>query len=80
VIALGTVYAANASWDRGTLVARWEMPDPATIVGSEGDIRSAFENTFDRLGSCIRSLLALPLDQLTDQVLLQELALIGQKP
>jgi arsenate reductase len=80
VIALGSGYAANASWDRSTLVARWEMPDPAAVVGSEEDIRFAFEKTFAGLGSRIRSLLALPLDRLTDQVMLQELALIGEKP
>ena len=79
VIALGTMYDANASWSRDTLVAHWQMPDPAVAAGSEADIRLVFDQTFDTLASRIRRFLALPLSELTDQVLLRELALIGEE-
>ena len=78
LIALGDVYAARAHWPEDTLIGRWDMPDPAAVVGSDLDIRVAFEGAFETLKTRIQTFLALPFGQLTDQALLQELARIGE--
>ena len=47
-------------------------------VGSDIDIRVAFEETFGTLKTLIQMFLALPFGQLTDRALLQELSRIGE--
>lgn len=81
LIALRDVYAASTDWSHETsrtVVARWYMPDPATVAGSDVRIRLACEEAFGTLESRIRKFLALPLEQLTDAELSQELALFGK--
>src|SRR3974390_487781 len=39
LIVLSCVYAARANWPHDTIVARWNMPDPAAVVGTEIDSR-----------------------------------------
>jgi protein-tyrosine-phosphatase len=79
VIALCEVYATNAAWPAGTLISRWPMSDPATAVGTELDIRNAFEATFVILHARVQRFLALPIDQLDDGILTSELARIGEQ-
>jgi len=52
-------------------------PDPADVVGSEVDVRVAFEKAFGTLDLRIRKFLALPLGQLKGRALVQELERIG---
>lgn len=78
VIALRDVYATRANWPHDTLIVRWHMPDPGAAVGSEIDIRAAFEEAFRTLRTRIDKFLALPFDQLHDQALFQELTWIGK--
>ena len=83
LISLGEVNGDKLNWEYGggeLVRARWEMPDPATVVGSDTDIRLAFEEAFGTLESRIRKFLALPLGRLTDRALSRDLALIGDEP
>lgn len=76
----GDLYATQAQWPEGTLIGHWIMPDPGAVVGSDIDLRAAFEEAFGTLQARIQRFLALPVGQLTDQALLQELARIGELP
>jgi arsenate reductase (thioredoxin) len=83
LITLSEVDGASAIWDRDTIrpmKAHWGMPDPTAVVGSEIDIRVAFEEAFATLDSRIRRFLALPLSHLNDRALAQELERIGEGP
>jgi arsenate reductase len=84
LITLCEVEAAKANWgyDNSRLVkAHWAMLDPSSIdAARDVDIRMAFEEAFGTLESRIRKFLALPLDQLTDEALSRELAVIGGEP
>ena len=57
--------------------AHWGLPDPAHVVGTQEEIRAAFEDTYESLKNRINTMLALPLDQLTDQELAVKLNEIG---
>jgi arsenate reductase len=78
VITLGDVYVAKVRWPRDTQIANWKMPDPADVVGSEVDVRVAFEKAFGTLDLRIRQFLSLPLGQLKGRALVQELERIGE--
>jgi protein-tyrosine-phosphatase len=78
VIALSDVYAATANWPRDTQVARWNIVDPADVVGSESEVRAVFDEVFGTLDRRIRQFLALPLEQLEGRALVQELERIAQ--
>lgn len=83
LISLCEVDGDKVNWEYGggeVVRGRWEMPDPATVVGSDVDIRLAFEEAFGTLESRIRKFLVLPLGRLTDRALSRELALIGDEP
>ncbi len=66
------VYLNNA------IRAHWGLSDPAHVTGTEEQIKAAFENTYTALEQCIKKMLALPLDDLTDQQLLEQLDDIGK--
>jgi len=78
LIALCDVCATATNWGHDTLIAQWKMPDPAIVVGSEIDIRVAFEEAYGTLDSRIRQFLALPLGNLNAPALAQELQRIGE--
>jgi arsenate reductase (thioredoxin) len=81
LITLCDVYAAKSNWDHDplrTVKAHWPTAQPETVVGGETEIRLAFEEAFVTLEARIRRFLALSLDRLSDEVLSQELAQIGQ--
>jgi arsenate reductase len=83
LIALGdpSAYAMGVNWNRPgvqTAKAHWPTPDPEAVVGGETRIRLACEEVFALLEARIRKFLALPLDRLSDEALLQQLARIGQ--
>lgn len=78
LIALCDVNAAKAHWHEDTLIARWNMPDPGAVVGSDIDIRLAFEEAFGTLQTRIQKFLALPLGTLNAPALARELYRIGE--
>ena len=80
LIALTDVYAVEANWNEDTLIGYWNVPDPGAVVGSEGEIRLAFDEAFAMLRTRVQMFLALPFDQLNDQALSRELAWIGGLP
>jgi protein-tyrosine-phosphatase len=81
LITLSAVGGAKSNWDRDAIrptKAHWGMPDPTAVVGSEADIRVAFEAAFATLDVRIRQFLALPLEQLNGRALAQELQRVGE--
>lgn len=82
LVTLSDVDEAKANWDRDPVrpvMAHWGMTDPATIVGSEMDIRVAFEQAFSTLDWRIRRFLSLlPLGDLNGRALTQALERIGE--
>jgi arsenate reductase len=83
LIALGNpnAYAMGIDWNQPgvrTAKAHWPTPDPEAVVGSETEVRLACEEVFALLEARIRRFLALPLDRLSDEALLQALARIGE--
>ena len=79
LIALSDVYAAESNWGPNTIIARWDMRDPADVAGAPADIWLEFEEAYKLLESRIRKFLALTSPRLTDRALSQELALIGEQ-
>jgi hypothetical protein len=83
LIALGdpNAYAMGVNWNQPgirTAKAHWPTPYPEAVVGGETEIRLACEEVFALLEARIRKFLALPLDRLSDEALLQALARIGE--
>lgn len=60
-----------------TVRAHWGLPDPAHIIGSEEEIRLAFQATYDALNDRVDKMLALPLETLTKAELAESLNRIG---
>jgi len=79
LITLGEVYASRVNWSPNTLIANWNTPDPAALVGQESDIRSAFEETYGKLQTRIQRFLALQWEGMEDPVLQEALADIGSR-
>jgi arsenate reductase len=79
LIILSDVEGAGTKWEtvRPTK-AHWGMPDPSAVVGSEIDIRVAFEEAFLTLEARIREFLALPFESLDGRSLTLELERIGR--
>lgn len=49
--------------------AHWGLPDPAHVEGTEAEVIAAFESTYSALEKRIKEMLALPLEDLTDNEL-----------
>jgi protein-tyrosine-phosphatase len=79
LITLGDVYAADADWPRDTLKVRWDTPDPAEVVGSDVDIKLAFEEAYRTLHARVQRFLSLDFGHLDDPALLQVVARIGEQ-
>ena len=63
---------------QSALRAHWGLPDPASVTGSEATIKAAFQATYDALKARIERLLELPLEQLSDRQLVEQLNAIGR--
>ena len=59
------------------LRAHWGLPDPAGVSGSEQEVTAAFRATHDALKRRIERFLALPLESLSQQDLVEKLNRIG---
>ena len=79
LITLGAVYAAHADWPRDTLKVRWDIPDPAEVVGSDVDVKLAFEEAYETLHGRIQRFLSLQFDPLDDRALWLALARTGEQ-
>ncbi|KAK0350082.1 hypothetical protein LTR94_030473, partial [Friedmanniomyces endolithicus] len=44
----------------------WGLDDPGHVVGTEEEIESAFEQTYDIINARIKAFLSLPLEELKD--------------
>ncbi len=60
------------------LRAHWGLPDPAHVTGTDDQIKAAFVSTYTALQKRIKKMLALPLEKLSDQQLVDELNAIGK--
>ena len=59
------------------LRAHWGLPDPAGVSGSEEEVKAAFQATYGAVKRRIERLLALPLESLSEQELVDRLNAIG---
>ena len=60
--------------------AHWGLPDPAHVEGTEAEVVAAFESTYSALEKRIKEMLALPLEDLTDnelKILLNDIGKMG---
>jgi arsenate reductase len=60
--------------------AHWGLPDPAHVEGTEAEVIAAFESTYSSLEKRIKEMLALPLEDLTDnelKILLNDIGKMG---
>jgi arsenate reductase len=60
--------------------AHWGLPDPAHVEGTEAEVIAAFESTYSALEKRIKEMLALPLEDLTDnelKILLNDIGKMG---
>ena len=57
--------------------AHWGLPDPAHITGTDEEIASAFQATFDALSARINKMLALTIEDMTSADITKALNGIG---
>lgn len=58
--------------------AHWGLPDPADVTGCDAEVDAAFEETWEALTARVEAFLALPLDDLDQKQLADQLVTIGQ--
>ncbi len=59
------------------VIAHWGMPDPAAVVGSEDEIRRAFDDTVMVISRRLDLFLALPIEKLSRLALEHRVKAIG---
>lgn len=64
-------------WPGKPVTVHWGMPDPAAVIGSEGEIAEAFAKTYRDLHHRINKLVALPIHELNASALKHELKRIA---
>ena len=64
-------------WPGQPITAHWGMPDPASVQGSDAEVRKAFLDTFITLRRRIQLLLSLPLASLDILAIKREIRDIG---
>ena len=58
--------------------AHWGLADPAHIKGTDDEVHAAFEETYQAMERRINKMLALPLEELSEQELAEKLNDIGK--
>ena len=58
--------------------AHWGLADPAHIKGTDDEVHAAFEKTYQAMERRINKMLALPLEELSEQELAEKLNDIGK--
>jgi arsenate reductase (thioredoxin) len=61
-----------------TIRAHWGLPDPAHVMGTEEEIETAFQATFDALKSRINQMIALPIETMDGTEIVSALNAIGK--
>ena len=51
-------------WHGAPVTAHWGVPDPATVKGTDGEIRKAFDDAYRVLQHKLKLLVALPVSRL----------------
>lgn len=65
-------------WPGHPMTVHWGLPDPAATIGTEAEIRAAFDDTFAMLASRIRAFVKMPLEDMSPEAIKRELQLLGQ--
>lgn len=65
-------------WPGHPATAHWGVPDPAAVDGSDAEIRAAFSETYGKMRSRISAFLNLPLADLDEYALKEQLEAIGK--
>ena len=60
------------------VIAHWGMPDPSTVVGTEEEMRRAFDDTLLTISRRLDLLLALPMEKLSRPALESRIKGIGR--
>ena len=66
-------------WPGHPMTARWGVPDPAAVEGTEDEQRRAFFRAFMVLSRRIELFACLPLDKLQGLALQERMDLIGRE-
>lgn len=66
-------------WPGKPVKAHWGIPDPAAVVGSDDEKRSAFKDAFITLQRRIELFASLPFDKLDHLTLKNRMAEIGEQ-
>ena len=64
-------------WPGHPMTAHWGIPDPASVEGSEAEIKGAFADAYRSLSRRIQRFMALPIDSLDKPSLRKKLVEIG---
>jgi arsenate reductase len=67
-------------WPGQPVTAHWGFPDPAAVVGTEGEKRAAFAQTLRQIRNRVQLFLSLPLEALDRMEIESRLKAIGQEP
>ncbi len=65
-------------WQGQPITAHWSIKNPTLVNGTEQDITAAFEQAADLLTSRIKQFVSIPLDDLNEAEIKQQLDQIGQ--
>ena len=66
-------------WPGQPITAHWGVADPAAVLGSDEEKRSAFLKAFTQLSTRIKLLVSLPFEKLERQALEKKVRDIGQR-
>jgi len=66
-------------WPGGPITGHWAVPDPAAVVGSEGEVQRAYREAFFMLDRRISLFLSLPFARLNRLALKQKLDDVGRQ-
>lgn len=60
-------------------VAHWDLPDPMDALGTEEEVRQAFQRSRDTIAALIERLMALPVEALPPRDLVREVSALGEE-
>jgi len=66
-------------WPGHPLIARWSVPDPATVEGTPQQVERAFFEAFSILDRRIALFISLPLAKLAESIVQTEIDRIGRQ-
>lgn len=66
-------------WPGHPVTAHWGFEDPAAVEGSDADKRAAFNKIFQQIRARVETFLALPLERMDRQHIVQQMQAIGER-